>query len=222
MSEPAATKRTRASRVLTSDAGPGGAALSDTRELEAVVADLVPRAQRGDAGALDELLRRCRATIYRWALVQTGDPAEAEDVAQEVLIRLHHSLGRYGGRSRFTTWLYKVTRNQALNLRRTLQRRLRLVDAASRAVAASPPQADDPVERIHASRVAELAKALLHNLPPRQREVFALADLEGCEVGEIADRLGMSPITARVHLMRARRALRARILERWPEMAEEA
>ncbi len=196
--------------------------MSEASELEAVVADLVPRAQRGDAHALEALLRACRATIYRWALVQTGDPADAEDVSQEVLIRLHGSLGGYAGRSRFTTWLYRVTRNQALNLGRTVRRRLRLAAAATLEAAAAPSAPADPLERLHAHRVADLVGALLERLPRRQREVFALADLEGCDMDEIAARLGMSPVTARVHLMHARRALRARILERWPEMAEEA
>ncbi len=194
--------------------------MSETRDLELVVADLVPRAQRGDAGALEDLLARCRATIYRWALVQTGDPADAEDVAQEVLIKLHGSLGRYGGRSRFTTWLYQVTRNQAFNLRRGVARRLRLAGAVSLGRSAEP-DAEDPLERLHAGRVAELATTLLEHLPPRQREVFSLADLEGCSMREIADRLGTTQVTARVHLLHARRKLRARILERWPEMAEE-
>ena len=51
--------------------------------------------------------------------------------------------------------------------------------------------------------------------------MFHLADLEGCTTAEVAERLGMSPVTARVHLFHARRALRAGILERWPELAEE-
>ncbi len=195
--------------------------MSETTDLEGVVSDLVPRAQRGDAGALEDLLTRCRATIYRWALVQTGDPADAEDVTQEVLIRLYGSLDRYEGRSRFTTWLYQVTRNQAFNLRRNVARRLRLAGAVSREPGPEPGAGDAPLERLHARRVADLVTTLLGHLPPRQREVFSLADLEGCTMREIADRLGMTQVTARVHLLHARRKLRARILERWPEMAEE-
>lgn len=171
---------------------------------------------------MDELLRRCRAPVFRWALVQTGEAADAEDVAQEVLIRLHASLGKFGGRSRFTTWLYQVTRNEALNLRRRLRRRLRLATAISEEAAVDATSRDDPIEQVHAARVAALAERLLHELPRRQREVFHLADLEGCSPAEIAERLGIDPVTARVHLFHARRALRAGILERWPEMAEEA
>jgi RNA polymerase sigma-70 factor (ECF subfamily) len=196
--------------------------LSETRGLEEAVADLVPRAQHGDAAALEALLRACRDTIYRWALVQTGDVADAEDVTQEVLIRLHGSLHRYAGRSRFTTWLYRVTRNEATSLGRRRRSRLQLADAASRETAAEAPGSDDPLGRIHAAKVAALARDLLLSLPRRQREVFHLADLEGCTAEEISVRLGMSPVTARVHLLHARRALRAQLLERWPELGEEA
>jgi len=194
--------------------------LSDTTSLEAAAGDLVPRIRRGEAGALEQLLHRCRGTVYQWALVQTGDAADADDVAQEVLIRLHGSLHRYAGRSRFTTWLYRVTRNESASLGRRLRSRLRLAAAAGREAAASPTPAADPADRLHAARVAALAEQLLRGLPARQREVFSLADLEGCPLAEVAERLGMAPVTARVHLFHARRALRAGILARWPELAQ--
>ena len=196
--------------------------MSDTRGLEDAVADLVPRAQRGEAGALDTLLAACRDTIYRWALVQTADAEDAEDVTQEVLIRVHGSLGRYEGRSRFTTWLYRVTRNQATNLGRGVRRRLNLSAAVTREARVDTTGSDDPLDRIHAGKVAALARDLLLSLPRRQREVFHLADIEGCSADEIAARLGMSPITARVHLLHARRTLRSQLLARLPDLGEEA
>jgi RNA polymerase sigma-70 factor (ECF subfamily) len=218
----AAAKRADDQARLITSAAPAGAALSATSDLEAAAAELVPRAQRGDVGARDGLLRACRDTIYRWALVQTGDAEDAEDVTQEVLIRLYGSLDRYAGRSRFTTWLYRVTHNEAANLGRRLRARLRLAEGAARESAAEAAPASDPLERLHAGKVAALAKVLLRGLPRRQREVFHLADIEGRTAEEISERLGMSPVTARVHLLHARRTLRTRILERWPELGEEA
>ena len=196
--------------------------MSDTGGLEDAVAALVPRAQRGEAGALDALLGACRDTIYRWALIQTADAEDAEDVTQEVLIRVHGSLGRYEGRSRFTTWLYRVTHNQAINLGRRARRHLRLADAATRETGAEAADFADPLEPIHAATVAAVARDLLLGLPRRQREVFHLADIEGCTAEEISERLGMSPVTARVHLLHARRALRSQLLARLPELGEEA
>ncbi|HEY6808285.1 MAG TPA: RNA polymerase sigma factor [Gemmatimonadales bacterium] len=196
--------------------------MSASGDLELAAADLVPRAQRGDAAAREELLRRCHPVIYRWAVVQAGTPDDADDVAQEVLIRLHTSLHRYEGRSRFTTWLYQVTRNEALSLRRRLHSRGRLGRALGEEAQTVMTVIDDPVGRLSGERVTELIGVLLTALPRRQREVFALADLEDVDPAEIAVRLGMRPVTVRVHLFRARRALRAKLLERWPGAAAEA
>ena len=80
----------------------------------------------------------------------------------------------------------------------------------------------DPVGRWSGEHVSALVATLLRELPPRQREVFALADLEEVDPAEIAVRLGMRPVTVRVHLFRARRALRAKLVERWPGVASEA
>ena len=196
--------------------------MSASGDLELAIADLVPRAQRGDAEARDELMRRCHPVVYRWALIQAGTPDDADDVAQEVLIRLHTSLHRYEGRSRFTTWLYQVTRNEALSLRRRLRSRWRVAHAAGEETHTMDGASHDPVARLSGEQVTALVGALLRELPPRQREVFALADLDDVDPAEIAARLGMRPVTVRVHLFRARRALRAKLLARWPGIATEA
>lgn len=195
--------------------------MSETRQLEAAVADLVPRAQAGDALARDELLRRCHGPVYRWALVQIGSPDDAEDVAQDVLVRVYRYLGSYSGRSRFTTWLYQVTRNAALGWRRQLTSRLRVLRDFRADPRPGVGEAEDPVERLQASQVTEVVTALFRDLPARQREVFNLADIEGVALVEIAERLRMKPSTVRAHLFRARRTLRSRILASHPELAAE-
>ena len=88
--------------------------MSETRSLEEAVADLVPRAQRGDAGALDALLRACRDTIYRWALVQTADAEDAEDVLQETFLKAFEHLGDFHGQSKFYTWIVRIAVNESL------------------------------------------------------------------------------------------------------------
>ena len=193
--------------------------MSETQRLERDVAHLVPPAQAGDAAARDTLLARCHPTVFRWALVQVGDADDAEEVAQEVLLRVDAGLGSFAGRSQFATWLYRVTRNVALEMGRRAARRLRLHTA----LAGRPADdcARDPAEGVHAQAVAAVVRALFDELPPRQREVFYLADLEELSPVEIARRLGLSPATVRVHLLRARRSLRARILSEHPAIAEE-
>jgi RNA polymerase sigma-70 factor (ECF subfamily) len=194
--------------------------VNETQRLERDVADLVPRAQAGDRAAREALLARCHPTVYRWALVQTGDADDAEEIAQDVLVRLDARLGSYAGRSAFTTWLYRVTRNVTLELGRRVARTLRLRRVLEQGMEGAV-EARDPADGVHADAVAGVVRALLEDLPPRQREVFYLADLEELAPVEIARRLELEPATVRVHLLRARRALRERILREHPAIAEE-
>jgi RNA polymerase sigma-70 factor (ECF subfamily) len=192
--------------------------VNEIQLLEHRAADLVGRAQAGDERARDELLAQCHGTVFRWANVLTEDADDADDVAQEVLIIVTTKLHRYHGRSRFTTWLYQVTRNTALSLRRRVTSRLRL---ATRVHSQPEPDGQDALASLHASQTAAAVRALFRALPVRQREVFYLIDIEGWGAAEIAPQLGLSPVTVRAHLFRARRALRTQILARFPEIAEE-
>jgi RNA polymerase sigma-70 factor (ECF subfamily) len=163
--------------------------------------------------AFERLVRGHYDQIYRWALVQTGDPDEADDVTQEVLVTLHRKLRTFGGRSRFTSWLFQVTRNAALQHRRKLGRMLRIKQRATE-VHAEEQEVDDRVSELDGARLADVVGTLFRDLPLRQREVFDLADLQGYSPTEIAGILRMNPVTVRANLCKARRALRSALLEK--------
>ena len=182
---------------------------------------LVRQAQAGDAGAFDRLAARCRNRIYRWALVRTGDADEADDITQTVLLRLSTHLDRYDGRSRFTTWLYRVTANAAGGWFRRGAARRRAHEQFDTGTGDTRADPADPLDRIHAGNMAAVARTFFTDLPAKQREVFDLADLQGFTPAEVSEMLRMNQATVRVHLLRARRALRARLLQRFPALAEE-
>lgn len=183
------------------------------------VETLVRRAQGGDKEAFEALVHRIYDQVYRWALVQTGDGDDADDITQEVLFRLHTRLGSYKGRSQFTTWLYRVTRNAAYELGRRRSTRARFREKLAQM------ETDD----IRAATVAEqpdhslvtVVWPLFQRLPARQRQIFDLADLQGFTPTEIGEMLDMNPVTVRANLCKARRAIRSRLLERHPQMMEE-
>lgn len=188
---------------------------------EEAVDELARLAAGGDEAAFDALVRRCYRRIYRWALVRIGEPADAEDVTQEVLVRLYRHLSSWEGRGRFTTWLYGVTRNAASShtIRSRGRDRAGHMDGAARRAGGSE---DEMLDRMHAERMVEIIGCFLQELPARQRESFDLIDLQGFTPSEVAEMLDMNPSTVRGHLFKARRRIRGWILERQPSLQTES
>ncbi|GMV04097.1 MAG: RNA polymerase sigma factor [Gemmatimonadota bacterium] len=181
---------------------------------------LVRRAQAGDRAGLRALVEAAYPLVRRWALVRTGDAAEADDLTQDVMIQMIRTLDGFRGEARFETWLYAVTRNAAAARARRARRRDDVLGspAAREGMTPSPEPAPDVV--LHRRDVASVVRDAFFRLPLRQREVFDLVELQGLTSPEAAERLGIEAVSVRAHLFKARRALRARILGVSPELAE--
>ncbi|HSM04480.1 MAG TPA: RNA polymerase sigma factor [Longimicrobiales bacterium] len=172
------------------------------REIEALA-----RAGRApDGRPPDDLLRELRPLVCRWALMQTGDPDVAEDVAQEVLVRVVRSFGGFTGASRFTTWLHRVVTNVVRDRGRGWRRESRGKERLG-ALARRP----NPVTAPEATQVERLLQVLMGDLTPNQRMAFDLVDLQGVSGREAAATMDMNESTFRVHLARARATIRSAI-----------
>ena len=180
---------------------------------------LVIRASAGDAEAFRLLVRRFHETIYRWALGSTGDRDDADDVTQQVLLKIHGSLAMLRESGHLRTWLFRVTHNTALELHRVRGRRAAALD---RELLLTPGErvALDPVDRIDLEHTMTLVQHYFEELPDRQRQIFDLADFQGFTPAEIAEMLEMEQVTVRANLCKARRAIRTRILRDHPELVE--
>ena len=187
--------------------------LTETR-----ISELLLLARQGDESAAASLIGGMRERVFRWALIITGDSDDAEDVAQQVSLSLHRNLTGFDERSRFTTWLYAVVRNAAIEIGRKAARKHEVqVDAED----LPQPISDDTeqqIDRIDNRRAANIVRAFFAELPPRQRELIELVDTQGRSAAEAAAIMQIEPETARVHLMRARRTIRIRMMESHPEM----
>jgi RNA polymerase sigma-70 factor (ECF subfamily) len=183
-------------------------------------ADLIARHRAGDAAAFDLLVTRWHARIHRWACGWADDPDEADDLTQQVLVRVHLRLSGFRGTSAFSTWLYGITRNAARDAFRRRRRREQALSRLETMSLADEPDAD-PAEALDRRAAVDTARGALAGLPPRQREVFDLVDLQGYAPHEAAALLGLSHGTVRAHLFRARRAVRAAVLALDPALAEE-
>lgn len=170
--------------------------------------DTVRRARAGDLEAFEDLVRAHQAEVFRLALLLVRDRPTAEDVAQEAFVRVFRSLGGFHGQARFTTWLYSVTRNCAIDaIRRRDRRRRREAEAAPAAPASDP-----------ASGVA--IWAAVDALPPDLREPFVLIEVTGLSYREASATLGVPTGTIKSRMHRAREQL-IRALREDEERADE-
>ena len=165
-------------------------------------------AQRGDLDAFDALVRRHRLRVYRVALRMLGDPAEAEDAAQEAFVRAWQALPRFRGDAAFGTWMYRVVTNRCL----TRLRDRRLSDPLPEAEALQAPgtdTADSAVARVQ----IEAVKRAIHQLTPEQRAPWVLRELEGLSYEQIADALDLSLSAVKARIHRARQEIVHRLRE---------
>ena len=189
------------------------------REAHAIDAQLASRAAAGDDSAFTTLVTRYQPAVFRWSLTFANDPDEAEDIAQEVFVRAHRRLSQYRSDGSLEAWFYAVTRRAANQMRRKAKRRTRLALSPG-ARPAREVYTTDPGGRVDRERATALIHEMFSNLPPRQREIFDLIDLQGLTPAEVADRTGMKPASVRANLFKARKSIRARFLATHPSYSE--
>lgn len=182
-----------------------GTAIEETEE------DLLSRAQGGDRAALEALLRRHEAQIYRFGMRMCRDPEDARDVAQETLLSVAKGIGEFRGASSLGTWLYAIARSHCLKRRR--RRKGEPADLASldadAALRDGLADASRDPERVAGDR--ELERAVddaVGRLDDAHREVLVLRDAEGLTAPEVAEVLGISVDAVKSRLHRARVAVR--------------
>ena len=203
-------------RPLAPKQAPAGKAASReaVRVIEDPDRDLVERWQAGDAGAFEELVRRHEKKVFRLLLRMMGTREEAEDVAQETFLSLHRHGHRFRGEARFSTFVYRVASNAALNRRRTLGRnRARIQKLAVRQAAGDdmPYSPRDPEDAAIGIELTARVREALDSLKPALRLPVLLYDIEGLAYGEIAEVLGVAEGTVKSRIHRARRALRTQL-----------
>lgn len=174
---------------------------------------------RDNPAAFAALAQRVMAPVRRWAERLTGDPDEADDVTQLVLLRLERQVASFEGRSRFTTWLFRLTANVVHDRRATERRRAALREEHRHRMDAGMHEPD--TNSLDHAAIADLVRSYRHRLTPRERQVFDLIDIGGADANTAAQTLGIAPSTVRVLLSRARRTIRLEMLAEHPGILEE-
>jgi RNA polymerase sigma-70 factor (ECF subfamily) len=178
---------------------------------------LIERLRQRDEGAFNELVRLHQAAVFRQLLRVIGDPAEAEDLAQEVFVTVFKAIESFRGDSRLATWIHRIAQNHARNRLKYHGRHKRrgdapLEEATEEAVAVPEtgsrlPRPDHQVEAHQAEVQIRLA---ITQLDPEQRTLIVLRDLENMTYEEIQEQTGLPSGTVKSRLHRARVALQER------------
>ncbi len=170
------------------------------------VEQLLRRCVRGEEAAIQTLFEQYKQYVFRVAWLMLGDQQEAEDATQETFESVFRSLHSYRGDSSFETWLYQITLNRCRSkLRRKQFIRIPWFRFTEEPVASSSDTQPEALALAHEER-REVLKAV-RLLPPRLREVVILYYYRDCSCAEIAEIVGITEVTVRVRLHRARQQL---------------
>jgi len=153
---------------------------------------VIRAAAAGDDQAFAALMRTAQPHVWRFVRHLLGDDEQAADVTQETFIRVHRALGRFRFEARFSTWLFHIARNAAVDEQRRSGRRQRLAAAITRRESSGD-----------GSLGAEL-KAALATLSPRLREAFVVVEVFGLRYQDAADVLDVPIGTVKSRVFRAR------------------
>lgn len=176
---------------------------------------LMLQVRSGSNRAFEELFHKHRPSVIAILRREVGRREQAEDLAQEVFLRVYRARRNYRPKARFTTWLFTITRHVAFNANRTSTRKRevllsdttceespRLDELATSAIEATPERQLERNEMIHQVRRA------MDSLRERQRTILVLARFENHTYHEIAARLGLTVLSVKSHALRARAKLR--------------
>jgi RNA polymerase sigma-70 factor, ECF subfamily len=172
--------------------------------------DLVSRAAGGDPTAFQALVERHRSMVYRVAYQFAGNHHDAEDIAQEVFLKVYRSLDRFRQDAQLTSWLYRIVMNACIDHRR------RHVPAAAaafgedaeRRLLNTPEERPGPEDRAYAGELGEVLEGEIARLPHGQRMVFIMRHHQGLKLSEIAEALGLAEGTVKRQLHAAVHRLR--------------
>ncbi len=167
---------------------------------------LMARIKEGDLEAYEKLLDRHQRPVFNTAYKFLNDEADAEDITQEVFVRVYKAAGTYRPQAKFTTWLYTIVKNLCFNAIRKKQSG-RLLSIEDETVPEMASLGDDPSEMLSREQVKRRVIRAVNNLPHNLRLAIILQKFHGFSYEEIAQLLGCSQNAVKLRVHRAKQYL---------------
>jgi len=174
-------------------------------------AELIQQVAKGNENAFEQLVKKYQHAVFNTIYRSIGNYEDVEDVAQEIFIKVWHKAKTFKGKSKFSTWLYRIVVNHCLNYRSKHKQRLVSLDEL---VEREKMPQSLVVEVDHEQRrKAEIVRKALNELPERQRIALVLSRYEGRTYKEIAEMMGVSVSSVESLIFRAKASLKEKLLQ---------
>ncbi len=175
--------------------------------------ELVARVGAGESAAFDELMRRYKQPVLNFAYRILGNAEDADDVTQDVFVRVYQHIGSYKPGGRFSTWLFALARNACIDRLRWRARHPARSQDAIQDEQGNSPAAPQPgvVEQVSALEIGGHIAAAVGELPEDQRTAIVLSEYHGMSYAEIAETMKCSKKSVEARLYRAKQFLRQRL-----------
>ena len=170
-------------------------------------ATFIDQARAGDDAAFEELMRRYKRPVLNFVYRLLGDADEADDVAEDVFVRVYQNLRSYSSRTQFSTWLFALARNAAIDRLRWRKRHpTQPLDSVP-----EPVTRTGVADEVNAHEIGAQVAAAITVLPEDQRTALVLAEYQGLSYAEIAEIMHCSKKSVESRLYRAKQTLREKL-----------
>src|SRR5215469_12029699 len=174
--------------------------------------EIVTKVLGGETALYEALVNRYNQRLFRICRAMLGNNAEARDVVQHTYAQAYEHLRQFAGRAKFSTWLTTIAVHEASSRRRR-NRRVRSFSELPVTERATQDSAVSPEEQFSLTETRQILESMIEALPAKYRVVQIMRDVEGMNVAETAECLGLSEENVKVRLHRARASLRKRLYE---------
>lgn len=165
---------------------------------------LIANVQRGEMAAFQELVEKYKQKVFYMALDMTGNHHDAEDLSQEVFMKVFTAIKDFRGEAKLSSWLYRIAMNTCID--KTRRKHLKLVDIDEK-IYEQATNGKNPEQMMEARATQDQIEQALQKLPPRQRAIFVMRHYNELMLREIAETLGISEGTVKAQLFRAMQRL---------------